>query len=51
MGKITGLHTGKRQEKRINVFLDDRFAFSLQTDVAAKEGLQIGQELVRGLQV
>ena len=45
MGKITGLHTGKRREKRVNVYLDDKFAFSLQADVAVKEDLQVGQEL------
>ena len=45
MGKITGLHTGKRREKRVNLYLDDKFAFSLQADVAVKEDLQVGQEL------
>ena len=45
MGEITGLHTGKRREKRVNVFLDGKFAFSLQADVAVKEDLQVGQEL------
>ena len=29
----------------MNVFLDGRFAFSLETEVAVKEGLQVGQEL------
>ena len=45
MGKITALHTGRRREKRINVFLDEKFAFSLQGEVAIKEGLSVGQEL------
>ena len=45
MGKITALHTGRRREKRINVFLDEKFAFSLQDEVASKEGLHVGQEL------
>ena len=45
MSKITGLNIGKRQGKRVNVFLDGKFAFSLQAEVAVKEGLQVGQEL------
>jgi regulatory protein len=45
MSKITKLSTGKSREKRINLFLDGRFAFSLLAEVAAKEGLRVGQEL------
>lgn len=44
MSRITALRAGRR-EKRINVFLDGRFAFSLGTEVVAKENLQVGQEL------
>lgn len=45
MGIITALRAGKGRQKRVNLFLDGRFAFSLQTELAAKEGLQIGQEI------
>ncbi len=45
MKKITALRSGRGREKRVNVFLDDRFAFSLGGEVATKEGLQVGQEL------
>ena len=45
MSKITALRIGKGRKKRVNVFLDDRFAFSLEAEVAIKEGLQVGQEL------
>ena len=45
MRRITALRTGRRREKRVNVFLDDRFAFSLEAEVAVKEDLQVGQEL------
>ena len=45
VSKITDLRTGKRRDKRLNVFLDGRFAFSLGAEVVAKENLQIGQEL------
>jgi len=45
MGKVTALHIGKSRRKRVNVFLDGKFAFSLEAEVAVKEGLQLGQEL------
>lgn len=45
VSRISALRTGRRNEKRINVFLDGRFAFSLGAEVAAKENLQVGQEL------
>jgi len=44
MNKITALRVG-RGRQRVNVFLDGKFAFSLEAEVAVKEGLQIGQEL------
>ena len=45
MSKITDLRIGRSREKRINIFLDGKFAFSLQAEVAANEGLRAGQEL------
>jgi len=45
MRNITNLRIGRSREKRVNVFLDGKFTFSLQAEVAAKEGLQIGEEL------
>ncbi len=45
MGKITALRFGRGRRKRVNVSLDGRFAFSLEAEVAIKEGLQVGQEL------
>ena len=48
MRKITALHVGRRQRKRVNVSLDGRFVFSLEAEVAIKEGLQVGQELSGG---
>jgi len=45
MSKITAIRVGRRQGKRVNVFLDSRFAFSLEAEVAIREGLQVGQEL------
>jgi regulatory protein len=45
MSKITALKTSKRTDKQLSMFLDGKFAISLDTEVAAKEGLKVGQEL------
>jgi len=45
MGKVTALRIRKGQKKRVNMFLDGRFACSLEAEVVIKEGLQVGQEL------
>ena len=44
MKKVTAIRSGKRG-KRVNIFLDDRFAFSLEAEVALKEGLKAEQSL------
>jgi len=43
--RVTDLRAGRSREKRVNIFLDGRFAFSLNAEVAVQEGLQVGQEL------
>ncbi len=48
MSVITKLTKGKSREKRVNVFLDGKFTFSLTAEVAKKEGLQAEQELSPG---
>ena len=45
MSKITALKTNKRRDKQVNMYLDGKFTVSLDTEVAVKEGLEIGQEL------
>jgi regulatory protein len=46
MSEITGLAVSRsRREKRVNVFLDGEFAFSMLSEVALKEQLKVGQEL------
>ena len=45
MSRITALKTSKRTEKQVNMFLDGKFAISVDTEVAVKKGLKIGQEL------
>jgi regulatory protein len=45
MKKITALRPGKGRSKRIGVFLDGEFAFSLEADIVVHEGLRTDQEL------
>jgi len=45
MKKITTIRIGRGRRKRVNVFLDGKFTFSLEAEVAIKEGLKVGQEL------
>lgn len=45
MAKITGMKKAKGREKRINVYLDDKFAIKLLAETALKEGLKIGLEM------
>ena len=46
MRKITALRVVRGRGKRVNIFLDGKFAFSLEAEVAAKEGLQVEQVLL-----
>ena len=48
MKKITAIRAGRGRGKRVNVFLDGKFAFSLEAEVAVKENLQVGQEFSAG---
>jgi len=43
--KITAIRVGRRRGRRVNVLLDGKFAFSLEAEVAVREGLQVDQEL------
>ena len=45
MSKITRLVKGKNRKKRVNVYLDGRFSFSVLPEVVVKKALKIGQEL------
>ena len=45
MGKITDLRPNKGHGRRVSVFLDGRFAFSVGDDVASREDLQPEQTL------
>ena len=48
MRKITAIRVGKGRGKRVNVFLDGKFAFSLEAEVVVREDLQVEQELSAG---
>ncbi len=45
MEKITAIRVGRGRGRRVNVFLDGKFTFSLEAEVAVREGLRVGQEL------
>jgi regulatory protein len=45
MSKITALKANKHSGKQLNMFLDGKFAIRVDTELAVKEGLKIGQEL------
>lgn len=44
MAKITKI-TAQKTKKRVNIYLDDQFAFGLDADNFLKSGLRIGREL------
>jgi regulatory protein len=48
VAKITALKVSRGRGKRVKVFLDGKITFSLETEVALKEGLKVGQELSDG---
>ncbi|MBN2075452.1 MAG: RecX family transcriptional regulator [Dehalococcoidales bacterium] len=45
MSKITALQARKGRRKRVKIFLDGEYAFSLEGEIAVKEGLRVDQEL------
>jgi regulatory protein len=45
MGKITEIKNGKRDAKRVNIFVDGRFMLALDTEIAFKEKIWVDTEL------
>ena len=45
MKEVTAIRVGRGRGKRMNLFLDGEFAFSLGAEVAVKEDLRVGQRL------
>jgi regulatory protein len=43
--QVTALRSGGGRRKRVNVYLDSKFAFSLEAEVVLAEGLRVGQKL------
>lgn len=43
MNIITRIEVGKRNKERVNVFIDDEFAFSISAELVYKENLEIKQ--------
>ena len=43
MAKITKIEIQKRNKERVNLFLDDEYAFSLSTELVYKEGLKTNE--------
>lgn len=48
MSKITAIRTGRKTGKRVEIFLDGQFAFSLEAEVVVQQGLRVDQELSEG---
>ena len=48
MGKITALKTNKRTDRHVNLYLDGKFAVKLDTELAVKKGLKVGEEISDG---
>ena len=46
--KVTALRLGRGRAKRVQVYLDGRFALSLEAETALREGLNVGKELSSG---
>ncbi len=46
--RITAIRAGRGRGKRVNVFLDGKFALSLEAEVTLRESLQVDQELSAG---
>jgi len=45
VSKITAIRAGKGRQQRVNLFLDGKFAISMDTEVVTKAQLKTGQEL------
>jgi regulatory protein len=45
MSTVTALRSGKNSKNRVNLFLDGKFALSLERGKVAQEGLKVGLEL------
>ena len=45
MGKITKIEVQKRNKDRVNVYIDNNYAFSVNNELVYKEGLKVNLEV------
>ncbi len=45
MGKITDIVPQKKNPKRVNIFLDEEFAFGISTEILFEKRIEVGQTL------
>jgi regulatory protein len=45
MAKITKIETQKRNKNRVNIYLDDRYAFAINAELVYREGLKVNLEV------
>lgn len=45
MSKITKIETGKRNKERVNVYIDNEYAFSINMELVYKFGLKVNEEV------
>ena len=45
MNIITKIEVGKRNKERVNIFINDEFAFSVSAEIVYKENLKVKQEI------
>lgn len=43
MGKITKIEVQKKNKERVNIYIDEEYAFSLSAELVYKEGLKVNQ--------
>lgn len=45
MGKITEISAQKKNDKRVNIYIDGEFAIGIEAIIAAENGLAVGREI------
>ena len=48
MGKISEIKSGKRDPKRVNIYVDGKFTLAIDTEIAVKEKIRLDTELDPG---
>lgn len=45
MNKITKIETGKRNNERVNIYIDEEYSFSISLELVYKEGLKVNDQV------